>query len=120
MGSYTHTERAHVGMFTELAVLFSKYKPEKLAEYLRGFSSRVNIPKVMRVCERNQQWRELVYLQQQYDEYDNAALTMMGHPAEAWDHRDFKVPSYLYIYHVLYFGTLWRVFIADVRLRRCC
>lgn len=39
-------ERAHMGMFTELAILYSKYKPEKLREHLELFWSRVNIPKV--------------------------------------------------------------------------
>ena len=39
-------ERAHMGMFTELAILYSKYKPEKLKEHLELFWSRVNIPKV--------------------------------------------------------------------------
>jgi clathrin heavy chain len=39
-------ERAHMGMFTELAILYSKYKPGKLREHLELFWSRVNIPKV--------------------------------------------------------------------------
>lgn len=39
-------ERAHMGMFTELAILYSKYKPAKLREHLELFWSRVNIPKV--------------------------------------------------------------------------
>lgn len=39
-------ERAHMGMFTELAILYSKYKPEKMREHLELFWSRVNIPKV--------------------------------------------------------------------------
>ena len=39
-------ERAHMGMFTELSILYSKYKPEKLKEHLELFWSRVNIPKV--------------------------------------------------------------------------
>ena len=39
-------ERAHMGMFTELAILYSKYKPEKMREHLEMFWSRVNIPKV--------------------------------------------------------------------------
>ena len=39
-------ERAHMGMFTELAILYSKYKPTKLREHLELFWSRVNIPKV--------------------------------------------------------------------------
>ena len=40
-------ERAHMGMFTELAILYSKYKPGKLREHLELFWSRVNIPKVI-------------------------------------------------------------------------
>ncbi len=42
-------ERAHMGMFTELAILYSKYKPAKMKEHLELFWSRVNIPKVNRV-----------------------------------------------------------------------
>lgn len=40
-------DRAHMGMFTELAILYSKYKPSKMKEHLELFWSRVNIPKVM-------------------------------------------------------------------------
>ena len=40
-------ERAHMGMFTELAILYSKYKPQKMREHLELFWSRVNIPKVI-------------------------------------------------------------------------
>lgn len=36
-----------MGMFTELAILYSKYKPEKMREHLELFWSRVNIPKVI-------------------------------------------------------------------------
>ena len=39
-------ERAHMGMFTELGILYSKYKPAKMREHLELFWSRVNIPKV--------------------------------------------------------------------------
>lgn len=42
-------ERAHMGMFTELAILYSKYKPSKMREHLELFWSRVNIPKVRAV-----------------------------------------------------------------------
>lgn len=41
-------ERAHMGMFTELAILYSKFRQEKLREHLELFWSRVNIPKVSR------------------------------------------------------------------------
>jgi hypothetical protein len=43
-------ERAHMGMFSELAILYSRYKPEKLKEHLELFWSRVNIPKVKLLC----------------------------------------------------------------------
>lgn len=36
-----------MGMFTELAILYSKYKQEKMREHLELFWSRVNIPKVI-------------------------------------------------------------------------
>lgn len=39
-------ERAHAGMFTELAILYSRYKPERLMEHLKLYYSRINIPKV--------------------------------------------------------------------------
>jgi len=44
-------ERAHMGMFTELAILYSKYKPEKMKEHLELFWSRVNIPKVKYIIQ---------------------------------------------------------------------
>ena len=37
-----------MGMFTELAILYSKFRPEKMREHLELFWSRVNIPKVGR------------------------------------------------------------------------
>uniref|UniRef100_A0A915HHT2 TOG domain-containing protein n=1 Tax=Romanomermis culicivorax TaxID=13658 RepID=A0A915HHT2_ROMCU len=83
-------ERAHMGMFTELAILYSKYKPEKMKDHLELFWSRVNIPKVLRAAEQAHLWAELVFLYDKYEEYDNAALTMMQHPSEAWREQHFK------------------------------
>ncbi|TPX47357.1 hypothetical protein SeMB42_g00049 [Synchytrium endobioticum] len=83
-------ERAHMGMFTELAILYSKYKPERLMEHIRLFWQRINIPKVIRACETAHLWPELVFLYTHYDEYDNAALTIMSHSADAWEHATFK------------------------------
>lgn len=48
-------ERAHMGMFTELAILYSKFKPQKMREHLELFWSRVNIPKV---CSKIATWQE--------------------------------------------------------------
>uniref|UniRef100_A0A915M074 Clathrin heavy chain n=1 Tax=Meloidogyne javanica TaxID=6303 RepID=A0A915M074_MELJA len=83
-------ERAHMGMFTELAILYSKYKSEKMREHLELFWSRVNIPKVLRAAEHAHLWSELVFLYDKYEEYDNAVTTMIQHPTEAWREQHFK------------------------------
>jgi len=83
-------ERAHMGMFTELSILYSKYKPSKMKEHLELFWSRVNIPKVLRACEQSHLWSELVFLYDKYEEYDNAVVTMMKHPTVAWREGLFK------------------------------
>jgi len=83
-------ERAHMGMFTELAILYSRYKPQKMREHLELFWSRVNIPKVLRAAEQAHLWMELVFLYDKYEEYDNAILTMMSHPTDAWKESHFK------------------------------
>lgn len=49
-------EGAHVGLFTELAGLYSKYKEEKLMDYLKAQWNRVNIPKVIYYTQMNSQW----------------------------------------------------------------
>ncbi|XP_070571438.1 clathrin heavy chain 1 [Ptychodera flava] len=83
-------ERAHMGMFTELAILYSKYKPQKMREHLELFWSRVNIPKVLRAAEQAHLWAELVFLYDKYEEFDNAIVTMMAHPTDAWRESHFK------------------------------
>lgn len=62
-------ERAHMGIFTELAILLSKYKPAKLMEHLKLFVARINIPKVIRAAEKAHLWPELVFLYMKYDEF---------------------------------------------------
>ncbi|KAI5123544.1 hypothetical protein M0805_006703 [Coniferiporia weirii] len=83
-------ERAHMGIFTELAILYSRYRPEKLMEHLKLFVSRINIPKVIKATEKAHLWPELVFLYVKYDEFDNAALAMMERSADAWEHNQFK------------------------------
>ncbi|KAF9164736.1 hypothetical protein DFQ27_007414 [Actinomortierella ambigua] len=83
-------ERAHMGMFTELAILYARYYPERMMEHLKIFWSRINIPKVIKACEEAHLWTELVFLYVHYDEYDNAATTMMKRSADAWEHGAFK------------------------------
>lgn len=83
-------ERAHMGMFTELAVLYARYKPEKLMEHLKLFWLRLNIPKALRAAEEYHMWTEVIFLYSHYDEWDNAVLTMIEHGSDAFDHMRFK------------------------------
>merc|ERR1719248_267306 len=82
-------ERAHMGIFTELGVLYSKYKDEKLMEHIKLFWSRLNIRKMLKACEDSAQWEEVTFLYLHYDEFDNAVLSMIAHP-EAWEAVKFK------------------------------
>ncbi|CCF59007.1 hypothetical protein KAFR_0F04120 [Kazachstania africana CBS 2517] len=83
-------ERAHMGMFTELAILYSKYDTSKTFEHLKLFWSRLNIPKVIRAVETAHLWPELVFLYAHYDEWDNAALTIVEKSGDDFDHAYFK------------------------------
>ncbi|KAG6381525.1 hypothetical protein JVT61DRAFT_112 [Boletus reticuloceps] len=83
-------ERAHMGIFTELSILYSKYRPGKLMEHLKLFVSRINIPKVIKATEKAHLWPELVFLYIKYDEFDNAALAMIERSSDAWEHNQFK------------------------------
>jgi clathrin heavy chain len=84
------SDRAHMGMFTELAVLYAFHAPERLLSYLSMFWSRVNLPKVLRATERAHLWKELAFLYVKYADWDNAARLAMAHPTEAWKHSEFK------------------------------
>lgn len=77
-------------MFTELSILYAKYRPESLMDHLKLYWSRINIPKVISATEKAHLWSELVFLYVKYDEFDNAALSMMDHSADAYDHNQFK------------------------------
>merc|ERR1712151_1351033 len=66
-------ERAHIGMYTELGVLYAKYKPERLLDFIKMNTAKLNIPKLIHACERHYHWKEAVFLYMHYDEYDSAA-----------------------------------------------
>lgn len=105
-------ERAHMGMFTELAILYSKFKPQKMREHLELFWSRVNIPKVLRAAEQAHLWAELVFLYDKYEEYDNAIITMMNHPTDAWKEGQFKdiITKVHSFCHLLHSFEMWLFF----------
>jgi len=49
-------ERAHVGIFTELAILYAKYQPDRLMDHCKTYMQKLNITKVLRACERFMLW----------------------------------------------------------------
>merc|ERR1719198_2352966 len=59
-------------------------------EHLKLFWSRLNIRKMLKACEESAQWEELTFLYLHYDEFDNAVLSMIAHPTEAFEHVKFK------------------------------
>ncbi|KAL8349464.1 hypothetical protein RB598_005038 [Gaeumannomyces tritici] len=83
-------ERAHMGMFTELGIALSKYHPQRLIEHLNLFWSRMNLPKMIRACEEANLWPELVFCYVHYDEFDNAALSVIERPENSWEHQQFR------------------------------
>lgn len=49
-----------------------------------------SLQQVLRAAEQSHLWAELVFLYDKYEEYDNAILTMMSHPTDAWKEGLFK------------------------------
>lgn len=83
-------DRAHQGMYTQLGVLYAKYKEDKLMEHIKLFWSRLNIPTLLVACQQNLHWNEAVFLYTHYDQYDNAIDVLIAHSAECWKHALFK------------------------------
>ena len=50
----------------------------------------VVVAQVLRAAEQAHLWSELVFLYDKYEEYDNAILTMISHPSDAWKENHFK------------------------------
>eukprot|EP00425_Heterocapsa_triquetra_P012914 CAMPEP_0195155382 /NCGR_PEP_ID=MMETSP0448-20130528/184129_1 /TAXON_ID=66468 /ORGANISM="Heterocapsa triquestra, Strain CCMP 448" /LENGTH=1710 /DNA_ID=CAMNT_0040194169 /DNA_START=8 /DNA_END=5137 /DNA_ORIENTATION=+ len=85
------SERAHVGMYTELSILYAKYKPEKLMDFIKINTAKLNIPKIINACERHFHWPQAVFLYTHYDEFDSAANVMMAHSPSAFAHENFQM-----------------------------
>jgi len=83
-------DRAHQGMYSQLGVLYAKYKEDKLMEHIKLFWSRLNIPTLLVACQQNLHWNEAVFLYTHYDQYDNAIDVLIQHSAECWKHPLFK------------------------------
>jgi len=91
LDSGLNSEHSHIGMYTELARLYAKYKPEKLMDFIKLNIAKLNIPKLIQACERHYHWEHAVYLYTHYDEYDQAANTMMAHSPTAFTHDHFQM-----------------------------
>ncbi|GEQ68527.1 hypothetical protein JCM33374_g2195 [Metschnikowia sp. JCM 33374] len=74
----------------ELVKTYEYNAPEKVMEHLKLFWSRINIPKVLTACEDAHLYPELIFLYCHYEEWDNAALTMIDKSEVAFDHASFK------------------------------
>jgi clathrin heavy chain len=77
-------------------------------EHLNLIVAHMNILKLICVCDEYQYWQKLTFIYIQYDEYDNAAATMMNHFQEVWDHMQFndivvKVVKVEFYHKVAYF-----------------
>jgi len=83
-------DRAHQGIYTQLGILYAKYKEKKLMEHINLFWNRINIPTLLQACKDNLHWKETVFLYTHYDQYDNAVDTMIAHSPSCWDHEQFK------------------------------
>lgn len=78
-------EDAHIGIFTELGILYTKHVPEKVMEHCKVFFSKLNVGKVVRACERARLFPSAVYLYMQDKQYDSA-VKIMTDRAPAFEH----------------------------------
>jgi len=83
-------DRAHQGIYTQLGILYAKYKEQKLMEHINLFWSRLNIPTLLHECKQNLHWKEVVFLYSHYDQFDNAVDTMIEHSPACFEHDLFK------------------------------
>lgn len=64
----------------------TRYKPKMLMDFIKMNVQKLNIPKLIHACERHYHWEHAVFLYMHYDEYDQAANTMMAHSPIAFAH----------------------------------
>lgn len=83
-------DRAHQGIYTQLGILYAKYKEQKLMEHINLFWSRLTILTLLDECKKNLHWKETVFLYTHCDQYDNAVDIMIQHSPSCWEHEQFK------------------------------
>lgn len=68
-------ERAHMGIFTALGEMYANHDPSKLMEHLKLFCTRINIPRLISICDRQMLWRELTFLYEKVRRRPPACMT---------------------------------------------
>ena len=81
---------AHMGIFTELGVLYARYSPDKLLEHVNLHARKMNTHRMITVCEEYHHWHVLRVLYVINEDWLAAAQVMMSHSADSWDHEVFK------------------------------
>lgn len=79
-----NNERANMSIYTELGVLYAKYKPEKLMEFIRNYPKKINTRRLIDVCQNEYLLKEAVHLYISYDEYNLAVDTIINHSPIAY------------------------------------
>ncbi|KAJ8904773.1 hypothetical protein NDN08_001289 [Rhodosorus marinus] len=82
-------ERAIPNMFTNLGVLLTKYREERMMDFCKMWWQRANVPRLLRACDDAKLYAEKVYLHTVYKEYDQAAATMIEHAPSSWSPSSF-------------------------------
>lgn len=83
-------DRAHIGMFTQLGVLYCKYKEDKIMDHVKMFWSKLSIPTVLAACQENCHYEASVFLYRHYEQFENAADVMMENNGAFFQHDLFK------------------------------
>lgn len=82
-------ERLPNAVYTELAIQYSRHRPEQLADYIQRYgATRLNVPKVANACAESHLWSEMAILLFASGDHERALNTMLEHPM-AWSHDRF-------------------------------
>lgn len=79
-------DKPNSSILTELAIIYAKYKSEKLLPYLEIYWTKLAIPRLISTCEEYHLWKEVVFLYIHHDDFDAAAKCMIQHSTIAFDH----------------------------------
>ena len=78
-------KKKHNGIYTNLAVMYCKYKPDNLKNFIIPNVKNLQIPKLIKICEKYRMWAEVVQLHIAYEQYDMAIKTMMTHSPSSFN-----------------------------------